>query len=202
MKRAIDIVAALLALILFSPLMAMIGLVIRIKMGKPIFFIQQRPGFQGKPFNLYKFRTMASNRDARGRLLSDEARVTPLGNVLRKYSLDELPQLFNILKGDLSLVGPRPLLMEYLPLYTPRQAKRHQVKPGLTGWAQINGRNTISWDEKFELDVWYVENRSLILDIKILIKTVEKVLRSEGINQPGKATVENFNGSKITSKEG
>lgn len=167
----------------------------RWKLGSPILFKQQRPGLHGKPFYLYKFRTMTDERDENGELLPDHLRLTPFGQFLRKYSLDELPQLFNVLKGDISLVGPRPLLMEYLELYTPEQARRHEVKPGITGWAQVNGRNAISWEEKFKLDVWYVDNRTFWLDIKILFLTVIKVLKKEGINQSEYVTMEKFVGN-------
>ena len=158
-------------------------------------FKQRRPGLHGKSFYVYKFRTMTDARDENGNLLPDEVRLTKTGKLIRKLSLDELPQLFNVLKGDISLVGPRPLLMEYLPLYTKEQARRHEVKPGITGWAQVNGRNAISWEEKFEHDVWYVDNQSFWLDIKILFLTVLKVFKSEGINQDGQATIEKFKGS-------
>ncbi len=171
-------------------------ILVRIKLGTPTLFIQRRPGLFGKPFYLYKFRTMTDERDSKGYLLPDSIRLTAVGKFLRKFSLDELPQLINVLKGDLSLVGPRPLLMEYLPLYTPEQATRHNVRPGITGWAQVNGRNEISWEEKFAFDVWYVNHRSLLLDFKILWLTVLKVIRSEGINQLGNATIEPFKGSK------
>ncbi len=157
-----------------------------------------RPGLDGKPFNLYKFRTMTEERDINGQRVPDYMRLTPFGQFLRKYSLDEFPQLINVIKGDISLVGPRPLLMEYLPLYTKEQAKRHNVRPGITGWAQINGRNAITWEEKFELDVWYINNRSFSLDLKILFLTTIKVIRSEGINQSGNTTMEHFTGSKTT----
>lgn len=166
------------------------------KLGAPILFKQQRPGLNGKPFQLYKFRTMTDKRDSAGKLMPDCERLTSFGRFLRKYSLDELPQLFNVIKGDLSLVGPRPLLMEYLPLYTKEQAKRHLVKPGITGWAQVNGRNAISWEEKFKLDVWYVENQTFLLDFKILFLTFWKVATSEGVNQSTNVTMESFKGSK------
>ncbi|GIN73221.1 putative sugar transferase EpsL [Bacillus sp. J14TS2] len=182
--------------------MLLIGLVIKLTGGGPIFFIQIRPGLNGEPFCLYKFRTMANKRDEQGSLLADEDRLTRFGLLLRQFSLDELPQLWNVLKGELSLVGPRPLLMEYLPLYTKEQAQRHLVRPGVTGWAQINGRNAISWEEKFKLDVWYVQNQSFLLDIKILMLTLKKVIQSEGVSQPGNVTVETFKGSKSTLKEG
>ena len=164
-------------------------------MGRPIIFTQQRPGLSGKPFTIYKFRTMNDERDAQGNLLPDEQRLTRFGKFLRKTSLDELPELFNVLKGDMSLVGPRPLLMEYLPLYSAEQARRHEVKPGITGWAQINGRNTLAWEDKFNLDVWYVDHLSFWLDVKILFITLLKVFKREGISQDGQATVEKFRGN-------
>jgi len=198
MKRLFDIIAAFLILLLASPIMIIIALLVRIKLGAPVIFKQKRPGFQGKPFVLYKFRTMTGEVDNEGLLLPDEVRITPFGKKLRKYSLDELPQLFNVLKGDLSLVGPRPLLMEYLPLYSPEQARRHEVKPGITGWAQVNGRNAITWEEKFKLDVWYVDNQSFWLDMKILWMTFMKVMRSEGINKDGHATMPEFKGNYIS----
>lgn len=172
------------------------------KLGSPIIFKQQRPGLYGKPFYLYKLRTMTDERDNKGQLFPDDKRLTPFGKLLRRFSLDEYPQLINVIKGDISLVGPRPLLMEYLPLYTKEQFKRHNVRPGITGWAQINGRNELTWEEKFRLDIWYVNNYSFWLDIKILILTVYKVIISEGINQPGNATVETFRGSKSTVRGG
>ena len=168
------------------------AILVRIKLGSPVLFEQRRPGLYGKPFILLKFRTMTDERDANGELLPDAVRLTSFGKALRRYSLDELPQLFNVIKGDMSLVGPRPLLMEYLDYYTPMQARRHEVKPGITGWAQVNGRNAISWEEKFALDVWYVDNCSFILDLKILWMTFLKVVKSEGISQPGQATMEKF----------
>lgn len=200
LKRLFDLTAALIGLIIASPLILIASLIIRVKLGSPVIFTQQRPGLHGQPFYVYKFRTMTDERDENGELLPDERRLTRTGRLIRKLSLDELPQLFNVLKGELSLVGPRPLLMEYLPLYTPEQARRHDVKPGITGWAQINGRNTISWEDKFKLDVWYVDNRSFWLDIKILFLTVFKVFRSEGISQSGHVTMEKFKGT--VSKEG
>lgn len=171
-------------------------MLVRVKLGSPILFKQQRPGLNGEPFQLYKFRTMTDKRDSAGQLLTDHERLTSFGRFLRKYSIDELPQLINVIKGDLSLVGPRPLLMEYLPLYTKEQTKRHLVKPGITGWAQVNGRNAISWDEKFKLDVWYVENHTFLLDVKILFLTFWKVATSEGVNQSTNVTMESFKGSK------
>lgn len=196
LKRTADIVLTLSALLISAPFLSLVALSIRIFMGKPVFFAQQRPGLNGKPFPLYKFRTMNVAHEDEGRLLRDADRLMPLGRLLRFTSLDELPELFNILKGDMSLVGPRPLLMQYLDRYTPEQARRHEVKPGLTGWAQVNGRNAISWEEKFELDVWYVDNQSIALDLKILLLTVLKVLRCEGISAAGEATMPEFIGTK------
>ncbi|QGQ47224.1 sugar transferase [Metabacillus sediminilitoris] len=200
MKRLFDLIISVILFILLSPIIIFIAILVKLKLGSPIFFKQQRPGLHSKPFYFYKFRTMTDEKDDKGILLPDHLRLTPFGKFLRKSSLDEFPQLINVIKGDISLVGPRPLLMEYLPLYTNEQAKRHLVKPGITGWAQINGRNSISWEEKFELDVWYVENRTFILDIIILFLTINKVIKSQGINQPGNATVEKFKGSIV--KEG
>ncbi|MGM0874222.1 MAG: sugar transferase [Bacillota bacterium] len=198
MKRIFDFVVSGILIILLSPFMLLIAILVRIKLGSPIFFKQQRPGLHSKPFYFYKFRTMTDEKNEIGELLPDQYRLTPFGKFLRKSSLDEFPQLINVIKGDISLVGPRPLLLDYLPLYTKEQAKRHLVRPGITGWAQINGRNSISWEEKFKLDVWYVNNRTFLLDIKILFFTVYKVFKSQGINQPGNATVEKFKGSKIS----
>jgi|TARA_R100000656_G_scaffold53660_2_gene42386 sugar transferase EpsL len=195
MKRAMDLVGALAALVLLSPVVAVLCILVRSKLGSPIFFRQVRPGIEGRPFNMVKFRTMTDERGSDGELLPDHQRLTPLGAWLRSTSLDELPELFNVLKGDMSLVGPRPLLMDYLSLYSPRQARRHEVRPGITGWAQINGRNALSWEEKFELDVWYVDNRSLWLDIKILFKTVLQVLKRDGISHGEEATMPRFKGS-------
>lgn len=197
MKRLMDIFGSLLLLIIFTPVILIIAILVRIKLDTPILFKQRRPGLNGKAFYLYKFRSMTEQRDAFGRLLPEEQRMTPFGSFLRKFSLDELPQLINVLKGELSLVGPRPLLMEYLPLYTKEQAKRHNVKPGITGWAQVNGRNAISWEKKFELDVWYVNHHTLLLDIKILFLTIIKVIRHEGVNQGEHITMETFTGTKI-----
>jgi len=194
MKRILDILLSLSLLIILSPLMVILAILLNFQIGSPVIFKQLRPGYKTVPFYIYKFRTMTDQRDENGELLPDEVRLTKLGKILRLYSLDELPQLFNVLKGDLSLVGPRPLLMEYLPLYTQEQARRHDVKPGITGWAQVNGRNAISWEEKLKLDIWYVDNQSFWLDIKILWLTLMKVLKKEGINQPGQATMEKFRG--------
>jgi lipopolysaccharide/colanic/teichoic acid biosynthesis glycosyltransferase len=201
LKRGFDVLAASLGLLLLLPVILMVALLVRYKLGVPILFCQIRPGFEGKSFSMLKFRTMTDQTDARGELLSDVERLTSFGRWLRTSSLDELPELWNVLKGDMSLVGPRPLLMEYLPLYTPEQARRHEVRPGITGWAQVNGRNSISWDEKFALDVWYVDNRTLWLDIKILWLTVKKVLVRDGISASGEATMPKFRGSRKQSKE-
>lgn len=195
MKRLFDVVASACALLLLAlPLLVVIWMVRR-KLGSPVFFTQMRPGLQGKPFLMVKFRTMTDARGPDGALLPDADRLTPFGRFLRATSLDELPELWNVVKGDMSLVGPRPLLMEYLPLYSPEQARRHAVRPGVTGWAQVNGRNTLSWDDKFKLDVWYVDHRSLWLDLKILWLTVRKVLVREGISAAGEATMGKFTGS-------
>jgi len=194
LKRAIDIVVACSCLVFLGPIMLFVAVLIRRKLGRPVLFRQTRPGLDGRPFEMLKFRTMLDARDAKGHLLPDEQRVTPFGQFLRSTSIDELPELINVLKGDMSLVGPRPLLMEYLPLYSEEQKRRHNVRPGITGWAQINGRNAISWQKKFELDVWYVDNQSFWLDLKILFLTVLKVLKRSDINQAGQATVEPFNG--------
>ncbi|HZH58313.1 MAG TPA: sugar transferase [Metabacillus sp.] len=202
MKRIFDFTVSVILLILLLPIMLLVAILIRMKLGSPIFFIQQRPGLQGKPFNFYKFRTMTDEKDENGLLLSDEHRLTSFGKFLRRTSLDEFPQLINVIKGDISLVGPRPLLLDYLSLYTEEQAKRHLVRPGITGWAQINGRNSISWEEKFELDVWYVKNRTFFLDIKILFYTIYKVFKLQDINQSGNATVEKFKGSNIREGQG
>lgn len=194
-KRFFDCLVSAVALFLFSPLLLVLVFLIRRKLGSPVFFTQERPGLHGRPFRMVKFRTMTDARDVAGNLLPDAERLPPFGRFLRAASLDELPELFNILKGNMSLVGPRPLLMEYLPRYNERQAKRHDVRPGLTGWAQINGRNALSWEEKFELDVWYVENRTFWLDLKIILLTVKKVLVREGISAAGEATMSKFMGS-------
>ncbi|SIT73583.1 sugar transferase [Edaphobacillus lindanitolerans] len=198
MKRVFDTVISLVALILLSPIIGITAFLILMKIGSPVIFKQQRPGLLNKPFNVYKFRTMTDKRDERGELLPDAFRLTSFGKLIRKLSLDELPQLWNVLKGDMSFVGPRPLLMEYLPLYSDRQARRHEVRPGITGWAQVKGRNAISWEEKFEYDVWYVENQSFWLDMRILFMTVLKVFKTEGINQAGQATMTKFTGTPAT----
>jgi sugar transferase EpsL len=195
LKRLVDFSASFAALIILSPLLILLAILIRVRLGTPILFVQQRPGLHGKPFTIYKFRTMTDERNADGNLLPDAERLTSFGQFLRRNSLDELPELFNVLKGDMSLVGPRPLLMQYLDRYTPEQARRHEMRPGITGWAQINGRNAITWEEKFALDVWYVGNLSFWLDVKIIALTIWKVLRREGISQQGQATVEYFQGT-------
>ena len=194
LKRAFDFIASAGALLLLWPLMLVLALLIRWNMGPPALFRQQRPGRDGEPFILFKFRTMKDANGPDGQPLPDAERLTPLGEFVRRSSLDELPQLLNVLRGDMSLVGPRPLLMEYLPLYSARQARRHEVRPGITGWAQVNGRNALGWPEKLEMDAWYVENRSFLLDLKILLLTVGRVLARSGISQPGAATMEKFRG--------
>jgi lipopolysaccharide/colanic/teichoic acid biosynthesis glycosyltransferase len=193
-KSFFDLVISLFCLILFSPIMLIICLLIYFNMGSPVIFYHTRPGLYGKPFKMYKFRTMKNTRAGNGSLLPDEQRLTRLGRIIRSTSLDELPELFNVIKGDMSLVGPRPLLMEYLSRYTPEQARRHEVKPGITGWAQINGRNNLTWEQKFKLDIWYVENRGIWLDIKILFITFVKVFKREGVNAKGHATMPEFMG--------
>ena len=196
MKRLFDITAAFAALLLLALPLALLTWQVRRKLGSPAFFRQVRPGMHGQPFEMVKFRTMTNARGPDGALLPDADRLTPFGRFLRASSLDELPELWNVLKGEMSLVGPCPLLMEYLPLYSPQQARRHEVRPGITGWAQVNGRNALGWDEKFKLDVWYVDHRSLWLDIKILWLTVKKVLVREGISAAGEATMPRFTGGK------
>ena len=192
-KFFLDLVLSLLGLLILAPLFIIISLLL-LSNGRPIIFKQIRPGLNGVHFNFYKFRTMNEKKDEKGQMLSDQKRITNLGKILRKLSLDELPSLYNVLKGDMSLVGPRPLLVEYLPLYSNEHSRRHEVKPGITGWAQINGRNTISWHEKFELDLWYIQNQSFFLDIKILFLTISKVFLQEGINKSKDITMEKFNG--------
>lgn len=196
-KKIFDLLVASFGLIILLPLLAVLAALIRVCLGFPILFRQQRPGLHAKPFNMCKFRTMTDARDSNGELLPDEKRLTSLGKFLRSSSLDELPELLNVIKCEMSLVGPRPLLMEYLPRYTVEQARRHEVRPGITGWAQINGRNAISWEEKFRLDVWYVDNLTVWLDLKILWLTFIKTFKREGINQPGQATMEKFLGTKL-----
>ena len=196
MKRLFDFIAALSALLLLSPVIAIVAWKIRKNLGSPVLFRQVRPGKEGKPFEMVKFRTMRDANDEEGKPLPDEQRMTPFGNWLRSTSLDELPELWNVVKGDMSLVGPRPLLMEYLPLYSKEQYRRHEVRPGVTGWAQINGRNALSWEDKFKLDVWYVDHQSFWLDIKILFLTVKKVLVRDGISAEGEVTMTKFTGSE------
>ena len=193
-KRVFDLLLSIPVLILVSPVIIVVTLLVRMRLGSPVFFSQLRPGLHARPFYMLKFRTMTNTRGSDGRLLSDDKRMTRLGNFLRRTSIDELPEFVNVFKGDMSLVGPRPLLMQYLDRYMPEQARRHEVKPGITGWAQIHGRNALTWEEKFKLDVWYVDNWSLWLDIKIIAMTIWKILQREGISQPGQATMEEFKG--------
>lgn len=197
MKPVIDFFLSIIIILILSPLIIILTLMIFFLFGKPVFFLQDRPGFQTKTFKLIKFRTMKIGYDEKGNLLPDEQRLTKFGKLLRSTSLDELPELLNVLKGDISLVGPRPLLSEYLPLYSTEQARRHEIKPGITGWAQVNGRNAITWEEKFNLDVWYVDNLSFWLDFKIVLLTLFKVLRREGISAKDEATMPRFKGTKI-----
>ncbi len=192
-NRVFDLLFSIIGLICLSPVIVTLVILVKIKLGSPIFFRQLRPGLYGRPFAIFKFRTMTDSVDENGSLLPDYRRLTPLGIFLRSTSLDELPELFNIIKGEMSFVGPRPLLMQYLNLYSREQARRHEVKPGITGWAQVNGRNAISWEKKFEYDVWYVDNQSVRLDLKIIALTIWKILKREGISQPGQATAEEFN---------
>lgn len=196
LKRLLDIVIASIALILLSPLYFYVAYKVKKNLGSPVLFRQVRPGLHGKPFEMIKFRTMKDATDAQGNPLPDSERLTPFGKMLRSTSLDEMPELWNVIKGDMSIVGPRPLLMEYLPLYNKEQAKRHDVRPGMTGHAQVNGRNAIGWDEKFKLDTWYVENQSLWLDFKIMLQTVKKVIAKDDINEVGEATMSKFTGSE------
>ncbi|MFP3427014.1 sugar transferase [Pseudoalteromonas sp. SIMBA_162] len=195
MKRLLDFLIALFALLILLPVVIIVAVLIRLKLGSPILFTQDRPGLNGNVFKMMKFRTMLDGKDKHGNLLPDDERMTKFGAFLRSTSLDELPGLFNVLKGDMSLVGPRPLLVQYLPLYNKEQARRHNVRPGITGWAQVNGRNAISWEQKFKLDVWYVDNQSFLLDMKILFLTVKKVFIREGISAEGEATMSLFEGN-------
>jgi sugar transferase EpsL len=195
LKRTFDFLAALALVLLLLPVIVATALAIAWVMGAPVLFRQLRPGLHGRPFGIFKFRTMAETATADGQPLADEMRMTPLGRFLRRFSLDELPQLFNVLKGDMSLVGPRPLLMEYLPLYTMEQMRRHEVRPGITGWTQVNGRNALSWEDKFDLDVWYVDHRSFWLDLKILAMTAGRVFSGSGVSKEGFATTEKFRGT-------
>ncbi|WP_335962810.1 sugar transferase [Acinetobacter haemolyticus] len=196
LKRLLDIIIASIALILLSPLYFYVAHKVKKNLGSPVLFRQVRPGLHGKPFEMIKFRTMKDALDEQGNPLPDSERLTPFGKMLRSTSLDEMPELWNVIKGDMSIVGPRPLLMEYLPLYNKEQAKRHDVRPGMTGYAQVNGRNAISWEQKFKLDTWYVENRSLWLDFKIMLQTVKKVITKDDINEAGEATMSKFTGSE------
>jgi sugar transferase EpsL len=196
LKRLLDVILSATGLIMLGPLLIFLAVMIRLKMGKPVLFRQQRPGLGGKGFVIYKFRTMTDKTDKSGQPLPDEKRLPALGRLLRSTSLDEFPELFNVIKGDMSIVGPRPLMMKYLDRYTPEQARRHEVKPGITGWAQINGRNAISWEDKFKLDVWYVDNWSVMLDLKIILKSIWMVITRQGITQQGRATVDEFMGTQ------
>ena len=198
LKRAFDIVASTSALVVLTPVLAITAYKVKKELGSPVLFRQTRPGLHGKPFEMIKFRTMKDATDKEGNVLPDSERLTDFGKKLRASSLDELPELWNVLKGDMSLVGPRPLLMEYLPLYSAEQAKRHNVRPGVTGYAQVNGRNSLSWEDKFKLDTWYVEHQSFLLDLKILLKTVKKVIIKDGISAEGEATMTKFTGTKFT----
>jgi len=200
-KRFFDLILTVPAFIVLSPLMAVIAVLVMIGLGKPVIFRQKRPGLKEKPFTIYKFRTMNDDRDAEGNLLPDNKRITSFGKLLRRFSLDELPELWNVIKGDMSLVGPRPLRMEYLNLYTSEQSRRHEVKPGITGWSQIRGRNLLSWEEKFKQDVWYVDNTSFFLDLWILLQTVIQVLKRKGINAEGYATMPRFKGSNNLNRK-
>ncbi|WAM47031.1 sugar transferase [Vreelandella venusta] len=202
LKRKIDIAISIIGLVLLSPLLVVIALLVRYKLGKPVIFRQYRPGLYGKPFEIVKFRSMRDAYDKQGRKLSEKERLTPFGQRLRATSLDELPELWNVLKGDMSLVGPRPLLMEYLPYYSAHQARRHEVRPGVTGWAQVNGRNGISWESKFDYDIWYVDNQTFLLDVKILLLTVKKVFLREGISYSSDVAMPNFKQSKLHNDNG
>jgi sugar transferase EpsL len=200
-KRWFDFIAAAVGLLVLSPVLSGLALLVRLRLGRPVLFRQLRPGLHGKPFFILKFRTMTDETDGDGRLLPDAKRLTPFGEFLRRYSLDEIPELINVLKGEMSLVGPRPLLMEYLKHYSPEQMHRHDAKPGITGWAQINGRNALSWEQKFALDLWYVRHVSFLVDVKIILSTIWKVLRREGISHPGYATAPLFQGSPAESQK-
>jgi lipopolysaccharide/colanic/teichoic acid biosynthesis glycosyltransferase len=195
-KRLFDFIVGALALVLISPLLVLLGALTWLFNGTPILFIQQRPGFRGRPFRILKFRTMRESRDVNGDPLPDSVRLTPFGRFMRSLSLDELPELLNVVRGDMSLVGPRPLLMQYLPLYSAEQRRRHDVRPGLTGWAQVHGRNALDWADRFRLDVWYVDHRSFLLDLRIILLSIWKVVSRQGVNQPGRATTEYFAGNK------
>jgi len=199
-KRAFDLAAALVGLVVLSPVLLAVALAVRLGIGSPVLFRQVRPGLLGTPFTMVKFRTMRDAVDASGAVLPDELRLTRLGRFLRATSLDELPELWNVLRGEMSLVGPRPLLVEYLPLYTAEQARRHEVRPGVTGWAQVNGRNALSWEDKFRLDVWYVDHRTFALDLRILFMTLARVAAREGISQEGRATIDRFRGTPVAAE--
>ncbi|MGD0077240.1 MAG: sugar transferase [Sedimentisphaerales bacterium] len=199
LKRLLDVILSATGLLVISPLLATLAVLVRLKLGSPVLFQQQRPGLGGKAFVIYKFRTMTDQRDAAGHLLPDEQRLPAFGRFMRSTSFDELPELLNVLKGDMGIVGPRPLMMKYLNRYTPEQARRHEVKPGITGWAQINGRNAISWEDKFKLDIWYVDNWTILLDIKIILKTIWMVITRQGVTQQGRATVDEFMGTQHKS---
>lgn len=201
-KRYLDLILVVLAIVLLAPVLLLCALLVRLKLGAPILFRQQRPGLHGQAFTLFKFRTMLNKRNSQGNLLPDAERLTRFGRFLRATSLDELPELFNVLKGEMSLVGPRPLLMQYLPRYTPEQSRRHEVKPGITGWAQVNGRNAVTWDKKFAMDVWYVDNLSLWLDIKIILLTFRQIIQRKDINQPGHVTMTEFMGNVNSAPDG
>jgi sugar transferase EpsL len=201
-KRVLDLALTLPGLVVLSPVLVLVGMAVWIAYGRPVLFQQVRPGYHGRLFTLFKFRSMQATRSSAGGLLPDGARLTPLGRFLRSFSLDELPELWNVVRGEMSLVGPRPLLTQYLERYTPEQARRHEVMPGITGWAQVNGRNAVTWESKFDLDVWYVDHWSVGLDLKILVLTVWKVLKREGISQPGRATAEEFMGTSSEGREG
>lgn len=201
LKRGLDVVVSAITLILLSPVILVVAVLVRWQMGRPVVFRQQRPGYRGKPFYAFKFRSMTDERDENGRLLPDAARITRLGTLLRRSSLDELPQFWNVFRGDMSLVGPRPLLMQYLDRYTPEQARRHSVPPGITGWTQVNGRNDLAWEQKLALDVWYVDHWSLVLDLRILAMTLWKVLTGEGISAEGSATMPEFMGTENAPPE-
>jgi sugar transferase EpsL len=201
MKRIIDITASSLGLLLLTPLLGVVALLVRVRLGSPVIFRQIRAGQHGKPFTMYKFRTMNDAFGASGQLLPDEDRLTSLGSRLRRTSIDELPELWNVLRGDMSLVGPRPLLLEYLPLYSPRQARRHEVRPGITGLAQVSGRNALSWEDRLDLDIRYVDTRTLLLDLKILVRTVTRVIQQEGTNHPGAATMPRFSGATPSCRD-
>ncbi len=195
-KRMCDLAIAVLVVLIAAPFVLALAVLVRLKLGAPVLFRQQRPGLNGRPFTIYKFRTMTDRRDGAGNLLPDGERLTVFGKFLRSTSLDELPELWNVLRGEMSLVGPRPLLMQYLDLYTPEQMRRHEIRAGITGWAQVNGRNALSWEEKFALDIWYVDNASFLLDLKIIFLTIFKIVKREDINQPGRATMQAFTGSQ------